>query len=80
MNVVIDESSKSNVPKSKEDPFSFDVSCKDIIDGEGDQKFFHDTYFQTHLSSDHYQDSDAKDPEHTSSFFLELVGCNRPTH
>ena len=31
MNVVIDESSKSNVPKSKEDPFSFDVSCKEIV-------------------------------------------------
>jgi hypothetical protein len=75
MHVMIDESCESKVQKFKEDS-----SCKDFIVGEGDQKFLHDTYFQTQFSFDHYQDSDVEDPEHTYYFFPEIVSCNTPLH
>jgi hypothetical protein len=66
--VMINESCESKVQKFKEDS-----SCKDFIVGEGDQKFLHDTYFQTQFSFDHYHDSDVEDPEHTYLFFFQKL-------
>jgi hypothetical protein len=80
MHVVFDESCEYDVPKSKENPFHFDISSKDIIVEEGDYIFFHDTFSQNHLSFNHYQDNDVKDQEHTFYFLSKTVSCDRPTY
>jgi hypothetical protein len=80
MNAMVEDRYESVVQESNEDPFNFDTSSKDIIVGEGDQKFFHDTYFQTQFSFDHYQDSNVGNEEHISSSLLKIVSCNRPAY
>jgi hypothetical protein len=80
IHVVIDQSCESDVQKLKEDRFSFDISCKDFIVGESDHNFFYGTYFQTHFSFGHYQDTDVEDPKHTSYFFSEIPSYNRLLH
>jgi hypothetical protein len=80
MNAMVENRYESVVQEFNEDPFNFDTSSKDIIVGEGDQIFFHDAYFQTQFSFDHYQDSDVGNEEHISSSLLKIVSCNRPTY
>jgi len=55
------------------DQNSSDMSCKNIIVGEGDQKKIHDTFSQTHLSFDHYQDNDVKVKNILFLFFQKLL-------
>jgi hypothetical protein len=80
MNAMVENRYESVVQESNEDPFNFDTSSKDIIVGEGDQKFFHDAYFQTRFLFDHYQDSNVGNEEHISSSLLKIVSCNRPAY
>jgi hypothetical protein len=80
MNAMVENRYESVVQESNKDPFNFDTSSKDIIIGEGDRIFFHDSYFQTQFSFDHYQDSNVGNEEHISSSLLKIVSCNRPAY
>jgi len=80
MNAMVEDRNESIVQESNDDPFNFDTSSKDIIVGEGDQKFFHDIYFQTQFPLDHYQDNNVGNEEHISSSHFKIVSCNRPTY
>jgi hypothetical protein len=80
VHVVVDTSYEFVDQNCSEDQNSSDISCKNIIVGKGDQKFFHDTYFHTHLSFDHYQDSNVEEQEHTFSFLSKTVSCDRPAY
>jgi hypothetical protein len=80
IHAMVDNSYESVVPNTYEDPLISDTFLKDIIVGESNQQFFHDISFKTHLSFDHYEDSDVEDQEHISSFLSEIVSYNEPTH
>ena len=80
MNAMVENRYEFVVQESNKDPFNFDTSSKDIIVGEGDHKFFHDAYFQTQFSFDHYQYSNVGNEEYISSSLLKIVSCNRPRY
>jgi hypothetical protein len=77
---MVDEIYESVVQNSHENLLSFDTSFKEIIVGESNQQFSHDTILKTYPSFDHYGDSDVEDQEHISSFLSKIISCNGPTH
>ena len=68
------------VQNTYEDHLISDTFLKDIIVGESNQHFFHDIYFKTHLSFDHYGDSDVEDQEHIYYFLSEIVNYDGKAH
>jgi hypothetical protein len=80
MNAMVENRYEYVSQESNEDPFNFDTSSKGILVGEGDQKLFHDAYFQTWFSFYHYQDSNVGNEEHISSSLLKIVSCDRSAY
>jgi len=67
MNTICDDSCKHIFQESNEDRFNSDAFSEDNIVEKRDQKFLHDTHFQTQFSFDLYLDVDVENEEHACS-------------